>query len=329
MNKKVRALGLLSGGLDSILAVKVLEAQGIEVVGLSFITPFFGAKLAEKAAGDLKIELIIQDITVPHFEMLKNPEHGYGKTMNPCIDCHALMLNIAGKIMQEQGYDFIFTGEVLDERPMSQNRRSLEVVARSSGYADYILRPLSAKLLEPIKPETEGKIDREKLLNIRGRSRRPQIALAKEFNVIEYPNPAGGCLLTDKGFSNRLKELLSKNGQPDKRDLQLLSVGRHFRLGDNHKLVLGRDQSENKRIQDSYLENDYLLTVKDIPGPSCLLIGSSNGIELFIEKAAQICAAYSDTKENEQYVVIAEHKQQTKEVLVSVDRNDRTELRIN
>jgi len=329
MNKKVRALGLLSGGLDSILAVKVIEAQGIEVIGLSFVTPFFGAKLAEKAAEDLKIELIIQDITARHFEMLKNPDHGYGKTMNPCIDCHALMFNIAGKIMEEKNYDFIFTGEVLDERPMSQNRRSLQVVSRSSGYADYILRPLSAKLLDPIKPELEGQIDREKLLSIRGRSRKPQISLAKEFNVIEYPNPAGGCLLTDQGFSNRLKELLSKNSQPDKRDLDLLSVGRHFRLGDNHKLVLGRDQSENKVINDFYLDNDCLLTVKDIPGPSCLLIGSSNDMELFIEKTAKICAAYSDTKENEQYIVLVEYKQQSKEVVVIVDKNDRTELRIN
>ncbi|MBU1045394.1 MAG: hypothetical protein KJ915_13490 [Candidatus Omnitrophica bacterium] len=328
MQKKVRALGLLSGGLDSILAVKVLESQGIEVTGLSFVTPFFGASLAQKAAQDLKIKLIIQDITVSHFKMLKNPEHGYGKTMNPCIDCHVLMLNIAGKLMEEKGYDFIFTGEVLDERPMSQNRRSLEVVARSSGYAEYILRPLSAKLLDPTKPEISGKVDREKLLNIRGRSRKPQIALAEQFKVIEYPNPAGGCLLTDKGFSNRLRELLAKNSEPEIRDLQLLSVGRHFRLADTYKLILGRNQTENQKIENYSTEDDYLLTVKDTPSPYCLLLAQP-GAGMALGKAAHICAAYGDTVEGQQYIVIADHKNQKSEILVRVNENDRIEFRIN
>jgi tRNA-uridine 2-sulfurtransferase len=328
MNKKVRALGLLSGGLDSILAVKVLEAQGIEVTGLSFVTPFFGPRLAQKSADDLKIRLIIKDITVEHFKMLKNPCHGYGKTMNPCIDCHTLMLNIAGKIMQESGYDFIFTGEVLDERPMSQNRRSLEVVARESGYQEYVIRPLSAKLLEPTKPEISGIVDREKLLDIRGRSRKPQIALAKEFGIKEYPNPAGGCLLTDQGFSNRLKELLAKNSEPEIKDLELLSVGRHFRLGDTAKLILGRDQSENQRIESFFSDNDYLLTAKDIPGPLCLLTGKGN-LDTYINKAAEICAAYSDTNENQQCPVLIDHENQKQQVQVIVNKNNRTELRIN
>ncbi|MFH1062709.1 MAG: hypothetical protein V1747_07505 [Candidatus Omnitrophota bacterium] len=327
MNKKVRALGLLSGGLDSILAVKVLEAQGIEVTGLSFVTPFFGPRLAQKAADDLKIKFIIKDITAEHFKMLKNPCHGYGKTMNPCIDCHALMLNIAGKIMEENGYDFIFTGEVIDERPMSQTRRSLEVVARSSGYQDYVIRPLSAKLLEPTKLEISGIVDREKLLDIRGRSRKPQIALAKEFGVKDYPNPAGGCLLTDQGFSNRLKELLGKNSEPEIKDLKLLSVGRHFRLGDTAKLILGRDQTENQTIETFFSNSDYLLTAKDIPGPLCLLTGEN--LDAYIDKAAHICAAYSDTDEQEQCFVLIDHENQKQEVQVIVNKKDRTELRIN
>ncbi|MBU1086034.1 MAG: hypothetical protein KKD05_00785 [Candidatus Omnitrophica bacterium] len=328
MQKKVRALGLLSGGLDSILAVKVLESQGIEVTGLSFVTPFFGASLAQKAAEDLKIKLIIQDITAAHFKMLKNPEHGYGKTMNPCIDCHALMLNIAGQLMREKGYNFIFTGEVLDERPMSQNRRSLEIVARASGYAEYILRPLSAKLLDPTKPEISGIVDREKLENIRGRSRKPQMALAARFKVIEYPNPAGGCLLTDKGFSNRLRELLAKNSNPEIRDLQLLSVGRHFRLGDAYKLILGRDQVENQKIESYFTPDDYLLTVKGIPSPYCLLLAQP-GAGMLLGKAAHICAAYGDTVDRQQCIVIIEHKNQKSEIEVIVNKNDRTEFRIN
>lgn len=329
MNKKIRALGLLSGGLDSILAIKVLEAQGIEVTGLSFVTPFFGPRLAQKAADDLKIKFIIKDITIEHFKMLKNPAHGYGKTMNPCIDCHALMLNIAGKIMEDKGYDFIFTGEVLDERPMSQNRRSLDVVARSSGYAEYVIRPLSAKLLEPTIPEISGIVDRERLLDIRGRSRKPQIALAKQFGVIEYPNPAGGCLLTDQGFSSRLRELLEKNSNPGIRDLNLLSVGRHFRLGNTVKLILGRDQTENQKIEKFFSQDDYLLTAAEIPGPLCLIVGNGENLDSYIHKAAQICAAYSDTNENEQCLISVEHKKQKNKIQVVVNKNDRTELRIS
>jgi tRNA U34 2-thiouridine synthase MnmA/TrmU len=329
MSKKVRALGLLSGGLDSILAVKVLEAQGIEVTGLSFVTPFFGPALAEKAANDLEIELIIKDISDIHFRIVKNPPHGYGKTMNPCIDCHALMLNIAGQLMEAQGFDFIFTGEVLDERPMSQNKRSLDVVADESGYADYVLRPLSAKLLDITLPEKQGKVDRDKLLDIRGRSRKPQIQLAEQFKVKEYPNPAGGCLLTDKGFSTRLSELLSKNKDPDKRELQLLSVGRHFRLSDNAKLVLGRDQKENEKIRGFFQGHDYMLTALDIPGPWCLLLGADDQDRSVLIKASRICAAYSDTESGQQCTVELTHEGAKQQMQVTVDKKDKTELRIN
>jgi len=324
---KIKAIGLLSGGLDSILCVKVLQEQGIEVTGLSFVTPFFGSRPAQKAAGQLNIELIIKDITPKHFEIVKNPPHGYGKTMNPCIDCHALMLNIAGEMMEAEGYDFIFTGEVLDERPMSQNRRSLEVVAKTSGYQDYILRPLSAKLLDITKPEEEGKVDREKLLDIRGRSRKPQIELAKKYGIKEYPNPAGGCLLTDKGFSARLKELLDKDPDPEKRQLELLSIGRHFRLSDTAKVIVGRNFSENQRLQDISNNLDYVLTAENIPGPWCLVVGAD--LEAVLEPAARICAAYSDIEQGETCFV--EGKNQGKEfrMQVTVDKTDRTNLRIN
>ncbi|MFH2138942.1 MAG: tRNA 4-thiouridine(8) synthase ThiI [Candidatus Omnitrophota bacterium] len=324
--KNIRALGLLSGGLDSILAVKVLQQQGIEVTGLSFTTPFFGSAAAEKAAEALGIELLIEDITEEHFEMVKNPPHGYGKTMNPCIDCHAMMVNAAGKIMKDKGFDFIFTGEVLDERPMSQNRGSLEVVAKTSGYKGYLLRPLSAKLLNPIIPEQNGLIDRDKLLDLRGRSRKRQFALAEEFNVTEYPNPAGGCLLTDRGFSQRLKELLSKEENPSIKDVRMLRAGRHFRFSDTVKLLVGRDEKDNKRLEDLYDGSDYIMDAGDIPGPICVLTGID--AQLFLNKAAAICASYSDIDEGSECLIMVrrgEHKQQIK-VIACKDARDQVPM---
>src|SRR3989338_780967 len=202
--KQVKALCLLSGGLDSQLAVCVLKNQGIEVTGISFTSPFFGSKNAEKAAAAMNIELIVKDITSEHLPLVKNPPHGYGKCMNPCIDCHALMVKKAGEIALAQKFDIIATGEVIGERPMSQNLNSLGVVANDSGFKGVLLRPLSAKLLPPTKPEIDGLVSREKLLALSGRSRRPQMKLANEFGLKSYVQPAGGCLLTDPEFSKKL-----------------------------------------------------------------------------------------------------------------------------
>lgn len=197
----IKAIALLSGGLDSILAVMLVRKQLIDVTGLAFTTPFFNAGKAKVAARQIGLPLIIEDITDEHLQMLKSPRYGYGKNMNPCIDCHTLMMKIAGRKMEEAGADFLITGEVLGQRPMSQTKQSLYVVAKNSGYADFILRPLSAQLLEPIKAEREGKIDRTRLLGISGRGRKEQIRMAQDFGIRDYPPPAGGCLLTDPIFS--------------------------------------------------------------------------------------------------------------------------------
>ncbi len=327
MKKNVRAIGLLSGGLDSILAVKVIQRQGIKVTGLSFTCPFFGADFARKAAQDLDIPLIVKDFTKDHFQIVKNPPHGYGKTMNPCIDCHSLMLRIAGQLMEESGFDFIFTGEVLNERPMSQNRQSLHIVAKISGYERYIVRPLSAKFLDETEPEKKGLLDRQALLDIQGRSRKRQMSLAQEFNVQEYPNPAGGCLLTDKGFSNRLKELLEYNENPAYYELRLLRFGRHFRMSEKTKLVVGRNEHENGIIEKFIIEDSYLLRTEKVPGPVCLLVGPD--AKEYLDEAAKICASYSDTKDNSECIVKFEQAEKDQEITVICDKTFRKKGRIN
>jgi len=193
---KVKALGLCSGGLDSLLAGLVLKKQGIDVEWINFETPFFSAEKARNAAKSANIPLTVLDITTSYLEMLKHPSCGYGKNMNPCLDCHAFMFKIAGMRMQDKGFDFMFSGEVLGQRPMSQTRPSLRYVEKTSGFDGYILRPLSAKLLSETVPERQGKVNRSLLFGFSGRSRKPQIELANQYGVTQYPAPAGGCLLT-------------------------------------------------------------------------------------------------------------------------------------
>ncbi|MEZ4549502.1 MAG: hypothetical protein R2874_03230 [Desulfobacterales bacterium] len=208
-DKKVKALGLCSGGLDSILAALVLREQGIDVIWVAFETPFFTAEKARKASVNNDIPLIVKNITDRYVPMLKHPKCGYGKNMNPCMDCHALMFQIAGEMMAETGADFLFSGEVRGQRPMSQNKNSLRYVEKNSGFDGYILRPLSAKVLPETPMEKQGLVDRERLYGFSGRSRIPQMELAKKLGVTEYPAPAGGCLLTDVGYAKRLRDLLT------------------------------------------------------------------------------------------------------------------------
>jgi tRNA U34 2-thiouridine synthase MnmA/TrmU len=291
---KIIGIGLLSGGLDSILAVKVMQEQGIEVIGVVFETPFFSAERAIKAANDLGIKLITKDITRPYLIMLKRPRYGYGGNMNPCIDCHAMMIREAGRIMEEEEYHFIFTGEVLNERPMSQTRKSLKLVAQLSGYQDYLLRPLSAKLLPETKAEKFGLVDRKRLLNIQGRSRKLQLQLAKKYGIKEFPTPGGGCLLTDPNFSKKLKELFDTTKEPSLRDIELLKIGRHFRI-QGKKVIVGRNQEENQKLKAMATENDIVLSAEHVPGPITLIC--DGGSKRVIKKAAGICAWYSDARQ--------------------------------
>ena len=288
----VKALSMLSGGLDSQLAICVLRDQGIEVEAVVFDSPFFETGAAIKAAKALGVKLHIVDLTDDILELLKDPPHGFGKCMNPCIDCHAHMMQKCHKMLPELGAGFIATGEVLAQRPMSQNRQSLSVVAKESGCADIVLRPLSAKLLEPTKPELEGWVDRERLLELSGRSRKPQFELAKQFGVTDYPSPAGGCRLTEPNFSQRLADLIKYDGL-DVRDIELLRIGRHFRLNDNIKLIVGRNATDNAQLEDAALENSIILNVDDIPGPVALLPAMTS--EENIKLAAEISARYCDS----------------------------------
>jgi len=268
---RVRALGLFSGGLDSQLAVRVLQEQGIEVEGVTFQTPFFGSQRGKIAAGALGISHRVLDITLEHLEMVKSPRYGYGRNMNPCVDCHAMMFRFCGDLLEETGADFMFSGEVLGQRPMSQNRNALRLVEKASGYSGLILRPLSAKLLPETDPEREGLVKREDLLDIQGRGRSRQMELAEKWGIHEYPTPAGGCLLTDPGFSARLSELLFAAPGFSPLDVERLRIGRHFRLPAGSKVIVGRNHQENERLRELGREGDLFLKNIAETGPLALL----------------------------------------------------------
>jgi tRNA U34 2-thiouridine synthase MnmA/TrmU len=290
--KKVRALGLCSGGLDSMLSGLVLRAQGIEVEWVSFETPFFAAAKARKASRLTGIPLTVKPIFADYMAMLRNPPAGYGKHMNPCMDCHTLMFRLAGEIMRERGFDFLFSGEVLGQRPMSQTKPSLRYVEKHSGLGGYILRPLCAKHLPETIPEQQGLVDRERLLDIHGRGRREQVALARTFGISDYPAPAGGCLLTDKGFSARLKDLFDHGGDGTEAEVQLLKFGRHFRLNRQAKLIVGRTEKDNDSLLQYHRpEQDVVLDVRDYPSPVGVLQGEPDRNTLLL--AAAICVGYS------------------------------------
>lgn len=291
-NKKVKALGLLSGGLDSILACLLLREQGIEVTGICFETPFFGAAKALKAAEKHAIPLIVLNIFEEYLPMLKNPNVGYGRNMNPCMDCHSLMFNIAGRVMLEQGFDFLFSGEVLGQRPMSQTRTSLQYVLKHSGYANKILRPLSALRLPETEMEINGLVDRSRLCDMAGRSRKPQQELARQLGIQDLPASGGGCLLTDPIFSVRLRDLMRHETDLSENNVQLLNFGRHFRLNDNTKLVVGRDKNDNQGLMRYFdpAKHWHLRTIY-FPGPDCIVAGKADKAALML--AAAICAGYS------------------------------------
>ena len=287
----IKALALFSGGLDSILAARLVQEQGVDVTGLTFTTPFFNAHKARAAAEQIRLPLVVEAITGEHLQMLKSPRYGYGKNMNPCIDCHTLMLKIAGRKMEQTGADFLVTGEVLGQRPMSQTRQSLRVVAKNSGYADDILRPLSAQLLDPVKAEQEGKIDRSRLLAISGRGRKEQMRLAETFGISHYPPPAGGCLLTDPMFARRLRDLMLHGEDRRISDYELLKYGRHFRIPEAGKIIVGRNQADNEALRGLAAEDDLVCLMADFPGPLVLAPGGS---EASTAVAASLCVRYSD-----------------------------------
>lgn len=287
-----RGLCLLSGGLDSQLAICVLRGQGIHVEAVVFASPFFKIDAAKRAASKLGVPLHVADFTADILGLVESPRHGFGGALNPCIDCHARMIRRAGELMREKGFDFVATGEVLNQRPMSQTRRSLETVAADAGLDGRLLRPLCALLLEPTKPELEGAVDRARLLGLSGRSRKPQMELARLYGVEEYPSPAGGCLLTEKGFCRKLADLKAREGLGDERLVRILLCGRHFRLPGGAKCAVGRDARENAELKRLAREGDLVLHTVDVPGPTALIAGGAG--EPDVALAAGICAAYGD-----------------------------------
>ena len=301
----VKALGLVSGGLDSILAALLLRKAGVEVTGLCLETPFFDAQKAEEAAQRYSFPLTVLEVGEEHLQqVVKNPRYGYGSNMNPCIDCHAYMLRKAGQILETENYDFLFTGEVLGQRPMSQNANALKAVAKASTYGHLVLRPLSAGCLAPTIMEKQGLVDRAKLADISGRGRKRQMELAKELGVEHYPAPGGGCLLTDPGFSRRLRDLLDFQPDCNKNDVELLKHGRHFRLSAQAKLIVGRNQVDNIALaQIAAKSTGWLeLNMAQGPGPLGIFIGCPEQIGL----ACSLFAAYGPPQDGESKVRVGQ-----------------------
>jgi tRNA U34 2-thiouridine synthase MnmA/TrmU len=296
MNRK-KALALLSGGLDSTLAIKLILEQDLEVEAVNFVSPFClcerGGCGAPEVAKRFGIPLKIVNVGKNYLKIVRNPKHGYGKNMNPCIDCRIFMMKRAKGYAREIGASFIFTGEVLDERPMSQHFKALKLIEEEAGLTGRVLRPLSAKLLPETAMEKKGIIDRQKLLDVHGRSRKKQIELAKRYGIKDYPCPAGGCLLTYKEFANKVRDLFAHRKNVTLKDIALLKVGRHFRFGQN-KIIVGRNESENKALAKMKLPNDYQLEVPDCGSPITILQGTKT--EKAVETAASLTAYYSDIK---------------------------------
>jgi tRNA-specific 2-thiouridylase len=302
---KRKAIGLLSGGLDSILATKIILDMGFEVMALNLKTPFCCCDTDGKCWSDS----VAREFNIPlkriyggedYLEVVKNPRHGYGKNMNPCIDCRIFLFKKAKRFMEEVGAEFVFTGEVLGERPMSQRLCAMELIEKESDLEGKILRPLSAKLLKPTQAEKKGIVDRDRLLSIQGRSRKPQMTLAKTFRIEDYPCPAGGCLLTDENFARRLKDSFG-HGEHTMRNILLLKVGRHFRLPTRAKVIAGRNQQENEALLSLSFPSELKFTVEGYKSTYVLLLG-----EHTLENQAQasrICARYCDEKRLEALTV--------------------------
>jgi len=284
-----RCLALFSGGLDSILSVIWMMKKGYEVIPITFSTPFFATDKAKVSATLNQLDLVVRDILPQHLQMLKNPRYGFGRNSNPCIDCHALMISLAGALLPEYNASFIITGEVLGQRPMSQTRRSLNTVAQLSGYEDLLVRPLSQKLLTDSLPLREGWIKKEDLLSFEGRSRKAQIALAKELGITHYPAPGGGCLLTNPDYSLRIRDLLDHE-QTSAREIELLKYGRHFRISPNLKLILARTGKEMEEAYYKYPDEFFMRSLSH-SGPWAILRGESF-IEADLQLAANILLSY-------------------------------------
>jgi len=325
MRKPVKAVGLMSGGLDSTLAARVLRDQGVEVIGLNFNTGFctydhhraIGRKgedprrlrnIAVQAGAEAQVEVRIIDVADEYLEMVKHPKHGYGNAANPCIDCRIFMLKKASEVAQAEGAEIIFTGEVLGQRPMSQHRNALQMIEKEAGLKGRLLRPLSAQHLAPTTAELEGRIDRDRLLAIKGRSRKDQQTLADRLDIEDYPQPSGGCcFLADRNFGERFHDLVREEEAAGRRvgrdEIMLLKVGRHFRLSPSLKVVVGRDEAENNFLE-RFRAGRWRLSAADFLGPVALMMGQADDAAL--ATASGVTARYSDGRRETSLRVLAQ-----------------------
>ncbi len=296
------AIALYSGGLDSTLAILVMRRMGITVTAITFLN-HFGCDISDRsscsknpfsASEQFGFEVKLSHLSEKFIEIVKNPKYGHGKNLNPCIDCRILMLREARKFMDITGAGFIITGEVLGQRPMSQRKTLFPMIDKEAGLRGYVLRPLSARLLDATIPEQQGIVDRDRLYAISGRSRKPQMALAEEFGLTDYPAPAGGCLLTEPNYAFRLSELLFHKNNPDFRDLNLLKLGRHFRFSPACKIIVGRNKGENEMLLSLADPEDSVLRVEGWGSPVTIVTGTAE--ESTMLTAASLCARYSDAK---------------------------------
>ena len=309
----MKAVVLFSGGLDSTLALKIVQEWFIDTFPLYVYHRFLSLKHQPKLP-DLKVI----DATSEFIEIVKSPQHGYGKNLNPCIDCRIIMLKKAKEYMKKVKADFIVTGEVLDQRPMSQHMEQLMLLEKAADVEGLVVRPLSGKLLPPTIPEKEGQISRELMLEIKGRSRRATLNLAQQMKIMEYTSPSGGCLLTDPGFCRRLADLMRYRDKFEERDIDLLKIGRHFRLDSETKVIVGRNEEENKIIEELMTAKDIILLVSDTGSPNTLLIGNKK----MLKTAASITARYSDKKNEPTVTVIYRQKKIEKKISCSPMTND-------
>jgi len=323
--EKNKAICLFSGGLDSILAVKILEAQGIETVVVQFVSPFFGEggdkdtdALVTEAGRKWGISLRVEDITADYFPMLKAPCHGYGKNFNPCIDCKILMVKKAREIMDSVGARFIATGEVIGQRPMSQRRDTMRIVERDAGADGLLLRPLSAKLMPETSVEEAGIVDRTRLFGFSGRGRSGQISLAETMGIAGYPSPAGGCILTDPVLSKRIEYVVKTDRNVSKEAIALCRIGRHFVWPGDAHLVVARNQAENIRLLGLAGLSGFVLKAKDVPGPVGLLRGENISGECLL-LCAGIVARYSKGRSQPMVAVtVTDHTDVGERVLEAV-----------
>ncbi|MFO7915513.1 MAG: hypothetical protein R6U43_07455 [Candidatus Krumholzibacteriales bacterium] len=330
--KKATAAGFVSGGLDSIIAAELMKLQDVDIFLVHVINGFGHGTM--KARADISITedqwkrrkkldlenkfgvpVEIIDISEEFLKTLIDPRYGYGKNLNPCIDCKIDFFGIGADMIEEGRADFIFTGEVLGQRPMSQNSRMMKVIEKRSGLEGLIVRPLSGKILKPTIPGKKGWIDRNKLMDIQGRSRRRQMALAEEFGVGDYPAPAGGCLLTDVNFCGRFKDLIDFAGAENitVKDTVALGVGRHFRISEEARVIVGRNKHENDYLEKSY-NNNWILEASDVTGPVVVLFGDDS--EENLKKAASITAKYCNDRESNLIGVTAARNNDTREFQV-------------